>query len=241
MNHPKKANLFFQNGSQQDNDFSEFVLKENNIVLQEVKVAVKKASEPKFGTITNITNPQINALPSISRNLQDYVRLVPQAKVNGDGGISLAGQNNKFNAFFIDGANNNDMLGLAPSGINGGQTASPPVSIEAIEEITVLLSPFDVQYSNFTGGSINAITKSGSNSFKSSAWYYFRNEQMAGRSSQPLEVSGSPGIYEQQRLSSFFNQTSGVWASGPVIKKQTVLFFTRRKTNGAATTAIQFY
>ena len=116
-------------------------------------------------------------LPSISRNLQDYVRLVPQAKVNGDGMMSFLGQNNKFNTFFIDGANSNDMLGLSNSGTAGGQTNTPPVSIEAIEELKISLSPYDVQYSNFTGASMNAITRSGSNQFKSSAWYYFRNDQ----------------------------------------------------------------
>ena len=165
----KKEQLFIDYSPIQDNNFSEYVLLQKTIDLPELIVTAKKNVESKIGIETNITNQQINAMPSISRNLQDYVRLVPQAKVNDDGGISLAGQNNKFNAFFIDGASNNDMLGLAPSGINGGQAASPPVSIEAIEEIKVSLSPYDVQYSNFTGGSINAITRSGSNENKSSA------------------------------------------------------------------------
>ena len=76
-------------------------------------------------------------MPTINRNFQDLVRLVPQAKVTGDGVMSLAGQNNRFNAFFIDGANNNDIQGISVNGMNGGQTGSPPISIEAIEELNV--------------------------------------------------------------------------------------------------------
>ncbi|MBK9465520.1 MAG: hypothetical protein IPN56_12175 [Chitinophagaceae bacterium] len=163
-------------------------------------------------------------MPSISRNLQDYIRMVPQSKVNGDGMMSLGGQNNKYNAFFIDGSNNNDMLGTALSGTNSGQTGTPPISVEALEEIKVLQSPYDVQYSNFTGGSINAITRSGSNDFKSSAWYFFRNEQMAGRSPIQEERPGFPGVFERVKLSSFANQTAGIWASGPVKKINYFIF-----------------
>jgi outer membrane receptor for Fe3+-dicitrate len=150
--------------------------------------------------------------------------MIPQAKVNGEGVMSLAGQNNRFNAFFIDGANNNDILGLAVSGTNGGQTGSPPISIEAIEEIKVLLAPYDVQYGNFTGGSINAITRSGSNELKASAWYYFRNENLAGRSPEPIEKPGFPGTFYRPRLSHFFNQTAGAWVSGALVKNKLFYF-----------------
>jgi outer membrane receptor for ferrienterochelin and colicin len=223
-----KKNLFISYTAQnfysylQGDQFSEFILKEKNNVLDEVTIKAKKHQEPRFGTETNIDQEKISSLPSISRNLQDYMRLVPNAKVNGDGGISLAGQNNKYNAFFIDGSNTNDMLGLANNGSAGGRTGSPPISIEAIEEIKVLQSPYDVQYSNFTGGSINAITKSGTNQFKSSVWYYFRNENMAGKS--PLPDTVSPGLVERTRLDHFFNQTAGVWASGPLIKNKLFYF-----------------
>lgn len=225
-----KTNLFISYTSQnffsylQGDQFSEYILKEKNTVLDEVILKSQKKQTPRFGMGTNIDQENISSLPSINRSLQDYVRLVPNAKVNGDGGISLAGQNNKFNAFFIDGSNMNDVLGLANNGSAGGRTDAPPISMEAIEEIKILQSPYDVQYSNFTGGSINAITKSGSNQFKSSAWYYFRNENMAGKSPTPTEVPGSPGVFERTRLTHFFNQTSGVWASGPFIKNKLFYF-----------------
>ena len=224
-----KTNLFLSYSATnfysylQDTEFSEFKLNERSNALLEVTLKARNQAELKFGTETNIDNERIRSLPSISRNLQDYVRLVPNAKINGDG-ISLAGQNNKFNAFFIDGSNTNDMLGLANSGTAGGQTNSPPISIEAIQEIKVLQSPYDVQYSNFTGGSINAITKSGSNQFTSSAWYFFRNEKMTGKSPLPVEVPGSTGIFKRPRLSSFFNQTAGMYASGAFIKNKLFYF-----------------
>lgn len=224
-----KNNLFLNYASEnfysylQDDAFTEFILKQKNNILNEVKIKAEK-TVPKFGIETNIDQEKIRSLPSISRNLQDYVRLVPNAKVNGEGGMSLAGQNNKYNTFFIDGSNTNDMLGLANNGSAGGRIDAPPISMEAIEEIKVLQSPYDVQYSNFTGGSINAITKSGSNQFKSAAWYYFRNERMAGKSPVPIELPGSPGVYARRGLEHFFNQTAGVWTSGPLIKNKLFYF-----------------
>ena len=212
-----KKNLFINYIGQnffsylQGDEFSEFILKEKNNVLDEITLKAIKQSAPKFGMETNIDQERILSLPSISRSLQDYVRLVPNASINGDGGISLAGQNNKFNAFFIDGSNMNDVLGLANNGSAGGRTDAPPISMEAIDEIKVLQSPYDVQYGNFTGGSINAITKSGTNQFKSSAWYYFRNERMAGK-------------LEGARLEHFYNQTAGVWSSGPLVKNKLFYF-----------------
>lgn len=219
-----EPNHYFQYSQSQNDNFFEFKLLEKTITLQEAIIRAEKTIASKLGTETNISQRQLLSLPSISRNLQDYVRMVPQSKVNGDGMMSLAGQNNKYNAFFIDGSNNNDMLGTALSGTNSGPTGSPPISIEALEEIKILLSPYDVQYSNFTGGSINAITRSGSNDFKSSAWYFFRNEHMAGGSPIPEERPGSPGVFDRPKLSSFTNQTAGTWASGAV-KKNKLFYF----------------
>jgi Outer membrane receptor for ferrienterochelin and colicins len=210
-----KENLFLDFSSSANfydaanNNAVEFILTEKATLLKEVIAKNNLEIKNTPGIESSINNRQLLLLPSISRNLQDYVRLVPQAKVNGDGLISLAGQNNKFNAFFIDGSNNNDILGNSLSGINGGQTNTPPISIEVLDKINVLQAPYDVQYSNFTGGSINAITKSGSNEVKSSIWYYFRNQNMAGQS---------------PKLSPFLNQTYGLWLSGPFIKNKLFYF-----------------
>lgn len=219
-----ETNLFFHYTQKQSDNFFELILIEKDVVLKQAIVNANKNMDAGIGAETKISQQQFVSLPSVSRNLQDYVRIVPQARVSGDGAMSFAGQNNKYNAFFIDGSNNNDLLGTALSGTNTGPTGSPPISIEALEEIKVLLSPYDVQYSSFTGASINAITRSGSNDFKSSAWYFFRNEKMAGRSPIPEEVPGSPGILERSKLSSFTNQTTGIWASGPVTKNKLFYF-----------------
>lgn len=207
-----------------NSEITEFFLQRKTVVLQEVVLDGRNISRNKSGIETNISGSVLQSMPSVGRSFQDYVRMVPQAKVNGDGVMSLAGQNNRFNAFFIDGANNTDMRGLSVSGMNGGQTGSPPISIEALEEINVLLSPYNVQYGNFTGGSINAVTRSGSNENKSSAWYYFRNENLAGRSPQSLEKPGSPGEFYRPRLSEFFNQTLGAWNSGAMISNKLFYF-----------------
>ncbi len=208
---------------QQNLEISQFVLKEKNLTLEEVRVVANSSTGVVFGPETNIDSREIQWLPSISRNLQDFVRQAPHARVNGEGMMSLAGQNNKFNNFFIDGSPANDLLGIASSGTAGGQTGTPPVSIEAIEELKLSAAPYNAQYSNFTGAAINAITRSGSNQFKSSAWYFFRNEKMAGRS--PVPVS-TPGLNKpvRARLPDFFNQTAGIWISG-ALKKNNLFYF----------------
>jgi len=232
----KEENLFvgfnssnnFLDGNNND-ETADYVLKDKIRSLTEVTVKnyVRRWDRP--GVETWINTQKLSSLPSISRNLQDFVRLVPQSKVNGDGMMSLAGQNNKFNAFFIDGSNNNDILGAALSGTIGGVTNTPPISIDALDEIKVLLCPYDAQYSNFTGGSINAITRSGGNEVKGSAWYYFRNENMAGRSLLPVQKPGMPGKSIHPKLPAFFNQTFGSWVSGPLLKNKLFYFLSVEK------------
>ena len=222
-----KNNLFLHLGTEKfvsnNSEVGEYFLQKRNILLNEVIIKATNG-KVKTGIETIISDDALKSIPSVSRNLQDLVRLVPQAKVTGEGSISLAGQNNRFNSFFIDGANNNDIGGTAVNGMNGGQTGSPSVSMEAIEEINVLLAPYDTQFGNFTGGSINAITRSGGNDNKTSAWYYFRNENLAGRSPVPLVKPGVPGLFYRPRLSHFFNQTFGIWNSGALIKNKLFYF-----------------
>lgn len=214
------------------NELSEFILQPQSTQLQQVNVSApgKQLLSPSL----QISNATLAALPSISRNLQDYVRLLPNARVNGEGMMSIAGQSNKFNALYIDGINNNDILGISLNGSIGGQTNTPPVSVEAIDQMNVMDAPYDVQYGNFTGGTINVITKSGSNSFKSSSWYFFRNEQMAGRVPIPQPKPGYPEILERPRLTPFFNQIAGTSLSGPLIKNKLfyyVLFELQSESN----------
>lgn len=171
----------------------------------------------KGGIETTIGRDRIENLPTVGRQLTDFVRLTPQAKVTFGGGISIAGQNNRYNQLMIDGAVNNDVFGLSETGANGGQTGSPPISIDAIDAFQVGVSPYDVSLGNFTGGSINATTKSGTNKFTGSAYYIFRNQEMAGKTpTGPKELS--------TKLADFTATTFGATVGGPIIKNKAFFF-----------------
>ena len=176
----------------------------------------------KTGTETTISQRQVATTPAASRSLADFVRLTPQAQLSeGDDGfsISLAGQNNRYNAIYIDGAVNNDVFGLAGSGTNGGQTGVNPLSVDAIETFQINIAPFDVRQSGFSGGSINAITRSGSNEFEGSAYYFTRGESLAGKTPPSLVGDGE----EREKLADFSANTYGVRIGGPLVKDK--LFF----------------
>ncbi|MDP4129091.1 MAG: TonB-dependent receptor plug domain-containing protein, partial [Bacteroidota bacterium] len=161
---------------------------------------------------------ELQALPTITRNIDDYVRLVPQAqprRSNVDGstmGISFAGQSNKYNQFTIDGANATDIFGLAASGTNGGQAALNPIPFDAIEQVQVILAPYDVALSGFTGGGVNAVTRSGTNSFHGSVYGFNQNQGLVGRSADTKAA-----------YTTFHDWQYGARLGGPIIKNK--LFF----------------
>ncbi len=154
-------------------------LSDNNAQLQEVTVtgtANKKAaliSKDRKGASTNINSRLISTLPTLSRNVTDLTRLVPQAN-----GLSFAGQDNRAINFTLDGSIFNNSFGL--SALNGGQTNSAPISLDALQEIQINVSPYNVRDAGFTGASINAVTKSGTNTIHGTAFYNQRNESFTG-------------------------------------------------------------
>lgn len=174
-----------------------------------------KKSTNKDGILIDRT--KIANLPAISRNISDLLRFTPQARVDNSGGISIAGQNNRFNSFYIDGAPNNDAFGLSSAGTNGGQTGTPPISIDAIDQFQVSISPYDASLGNFTGGSINAVTRSGTNNVEGSVYYLFRNQDLAGK---------TPGVPKEQakKLNNSMAQTVGFRVGGPIIKNKLFYF-----------------
>lgn len=179
----------------------------------------------RTGAQTVIPQEQINATPTVSRAIGDFARLTPQASLEeGNDGfqISLAGMNNRLNAIYIDGAVNNDVFGLAGSGTNGGQTGVTPISVDAIEQFNIAIAPFDVRQSGFAGGAINAVTRSGSNEIEASAYYFFRNDNLAGVTPGSDEFIEENNI-ERVKLSEFFTRTYGLRIGGPIIKDK--LFF----------------
>lgn len=195
--------------------------------LQEVTVtATTKGgviSSLRNGTSTFISQRQINSVPTINRNVQDFARLTPQVKVgnnnsNGAGaGISFGGQNNRYNQFTIDGANATDGFGLGSTGSNGGQANVNPISMEAIQEIQIVMSPYDVTQGGFTGGGINAVTKSGTNAFHGSVYGQYQNQTYIGKSTKYND-----GV-TRNKYGDFKNQTFGASLGGPIIKNK--LFF----------------
>ncbi len=197
-----------------------FELSEESVDLTEIVVTAGGLFDGnRTGSETKVSLEQINALPNADRNFNDYLRVAPQAKVLGNGGISFAGVNNRFNSIFIDGAVNNDVFGLANSGTNGGQAGISPISPDALEQIQIVLAPYDVTLGGFAGGGINAVTRSGTNKLEGSAYYFNRNENLAGKTPTDNENE------ERTRLAPFSARTFGARLGGPLIKNK-LFFFT---------------
>ena len=169
--------------------------------------ATSKFAAEKTGAATNISNRQIAGLPTVSRSITDVTRLSPY----GGNGMSFAGADGRTANFTVDGANFNNNFGLN-DGLPGGGS---PISIDAIEEMQVVISPYDVRQTNFIGGGVNAITKSGTNTFKGSAYIYHRNENMRGDTVEGETVAGAR---DKDR-----NTTYGFTLGGPIVKNK--LFF----------------
>lgn len=185
-------------------------LKEDKLQLGEaivIATPASKFSSEKTGAATNISGKQIESLPTVSRSITDVTRLSPY----GGNGMSFAGTDGRTANFSVDGANFNNNFGLNDKLPGGGS----PISIDAIEELQVVISPYDVRQTNFIGGGVNAITKSGTNTFKGSAYVYHRNENMRGNQVAGTEI---PGARERDR-----NTTYGFTLGGPIVKNK--LFF----------------
>ncbi|MEL6135210.1 MAG: carboxypeptidase regulatory-like domain-containing protein [Bacteroidota bacterium] len=187
----------------------------------------------RTGAETVVTEAQINALPTVARAIGDFARLTPQATVRegGDGfSISIAGQNNRYNAIYIDGAVNNDVFGLAGSGTNGGQTGVSPFSLDAIEELQISVAPFDVRIGGFAGGAINAVTRSGSNNIEASVYGFGRNQGTAGlkpdRPDRAEWEADNPGLdyADEFNLADFNATVAGFRIGGPIIKDKAFFF-----------------
>ena len=199
----------------------DIVLEEQPIELLGIQVvATRGATGQNAGASTQITADELDALPTLNRDLNDFTRLTPQASTSVSG-ISFAGINNRYNAIYIDGAVNNDVFGLASSGTNGGQTGISPISVDVIDQIQVVLSPYDVTLGGFAGGGINAVTKSGTNTFSGTAYYFLKNQDLAGKTPQKLidRVGG-----ERSKLAQYSEKLYGASLGGP-IKKDKVFFF----------------
>lgn len=163
-------------------------------------------SSNKAGTSTHVSTRDLTTLPTISRGVEDFTKLTPQAN-----GLSFGGRDSRMNNFTVDGAGFNNNFGLN-AGLPGGE--AEPISLDAIEEITVNLAPYDIRQSRFTGAAINAVTKSGTNRYAASAYTYQRFKSMTGGM-----VAGNPVAGANQTG----KQTYGFRVGGPILKDK--LFF----------------
>ena len=184
-------------------------LNEDTQVMDEVLVQAKgsKFSYEKTGASTNISNQQMLEMPTVSRSITEFTRLSPY----GGNGLTFQGNDGRTANFTVDGANFNNNFGLSSALPGGGN----PISIDAIEEMQIVISPYDVRQTGFIGGALNAITKSGTNTFKGSAYVYHRNENMRGDAVSKVAIESAR---EKDR-----STTYGFTLGGPIVKNK--LFF----------------
>ncbi len=189
------------------------------------EVIINTATRRQITGVT-ISRAQMNTLPSLSRSLSDYTRLTPQSNNN-----SYAGTNFRYNNLTVDGAINNDAIGFSNSfgGVSGGGqsgaagagTRTNPYSLDVIQEVQVQLTPFDVKLGNFTGGSVNAVTKSGTNDVHGSAYFYGRNQSTVGKSVDGLKTKIG---------STFHDYQYGATLSGPIVKNRAFFIINYEQT-----------
>jgi hypothetical protein len=186
-------------------------LTETTTSLQEVVVTAgirnSILSSERSGTMTNVSGRDLVNMPTINRSITDFMKFTPQAQGN-----SFGGRDGRFNTITIDGAAFNNNFGLSSNPLPGGE--AQPIALDAIEEISVSMAPYDVRQSQFTGASINAVTRSGDNTFKGSVYSYFRPETFTGNTVDGKEVPGA-----RTRSSMNFGGRIG----GPIIQNK--LFF----------------
>lgn len=167
----------------------------------------KAASNLKAGASTNVGQRQIVTLPTVTRSITDFTRLTPQANGN-----AIAGRDGRYNNFTVDGANLNNNFGLSTDPLPGGN--SQPISLDAIEQLSVNIAPSDVRQSNFTGANIASVTKSGTNIFKGTLYGYYKDQSFIGTNVGGIKLAAQP------------NSKSTVYGGsvgGPIIKNK--LFF----------------
>jgi len=205
-------------------------LAETSAQLSEVVVtgASRKGaliSKDRKGTATNINRRLLSSLPTLNRSITDFTKLTPQAQ-----GTSFAGQDNRAINFTLDGTIFNNSFGLAA--LNGGQTNSQPVSLDAVEEIQVSLSPYSLKEAGFTGASINAVTKSGTNTLHGGGFYNKRNEGLVGTKAG---MAGKEAVV----TNAFDVKQYGLSLGGAIIKNK--LFFFLNYENEKRTDPGSFY
>lgn len=189
-------------------------------------ITVTAAADPVInpnhtGSTSAVSETQIETLPTVSRQIQDFARTNPyvNTSLTGDGTFMfIAGRNNRYNTIQIDGAVNNDLFGLSSSGTPGGGSGTQPISVDSIQQIQVAVSPYDVRQSGFTGGGVNVVTRSGTNNLDGSVYGSKRDPSFVGKGPFNTNVSQ-------------FDQTQyGGRIGGPIMRDR-LFFFLSGESN----------
>lgn len=210
---PEKNNIILQLGNTEVLDFT---AENSTNVLQSIVVNSKVNRTLKTGTSSNFNQRLINSLPNIGRSISSVTTLTPQA----GGGNSFGGRDGRYNNIQIDGSSFNNNFGLSNALLPGG--AISPISIDAIDELSVNVSPFDVRQANFTGAGINATTRKGTNQYRGSVYGFYRNEGFLGREAIGTKV---PTVVEST------SKTIGASIGGPIIKNKLFFFVNAEKVD----------
>ncbi len=181
----------------------------------------------RMGATTNITNQELNAYPSIRRNLYDYARLDPRVSQTDKerGEISVSGQNSKYNIATIDGVSISDTFGLEG---NNFPTLKQPIPIDAIQSVQINVANMDVTQKGYTGANINAVTKSGTNEIKGSTYFIFRDDSLAGK-----RYNNLTGVYTAPPK--FQETTKGLTVGGPIIQDKLFFFLAYEELKSSRT------
>lgn len=185
--------------------------------LTEVVVASAREQELALGSGTSFSLETISEMPSIGRDIKDIARIDPKIWIDAANvdAMEIAGTNSKYNSINVDGIRQSDDFGLNNNGYPSNRS---PVTLDAIEAFTVEVAPFDVQYSGFQGGSVNIVTKSGSNDFHGSAWYYKNQDSWAGDRSKDRRINLN-----------FDEFTYGATLGGPILRDRLFFFLSYEK------------
>jgi hypothetical protein len=191
--------------------FVDLQMVSEDIGIDEVVVIGEKNpvfSSDRTGASTAITNQNLSRMPTISRSINDFTRLTPQASGN-----SFAGQDGRLNNITVDGSYFNNSFGLGSGSNPGGRTGVSPISLDAIEQISVNVAPYDVRQGNFVGAGVNTVTRSGTNELSGSVYGFSRNNNLVG--TKAGEKDFNPGQFDYKQY--------GFRLGGPIIKNK--LFF----------------
>ncbi len=196
----------------------ELYLSEQAIEVTGITVNVERAeifNPGQVGPATLLNESLVESVPILSRDIMELAILSPLVKTTENGGFSVAGQNDRYNQVLIDGVTNKDVFGLTAGGVPGGQAGAKMLPIDAVAQYQILVAPFDVRLSGFTGGVMNAITKVGTNDWNFRGFAVGRNEALMGDLSLPTGLVKASGVDR-----SLF----GFSAGGPIVRDRVHFF-----------------